>query len=246
MDTHCHLDRLQVHNKVCYEDIEFPPNFGGLITNFIDPHLFHMIPNILGKGLNVFGTVGYHPQHAGKIQPGWKDQLVSILNHPKIVAIGETGLDAKHADHTPLSEQLPVYKMQLELARDLDKTLVLHCRDEHFKTLQIAKDILSEDQKIHLHCFTGNQSQATEWLDAFPNLKIGVTNLITNKNMIPLREAIEATPLSYLLLETDAPYMFPRNLRNSYKYKFTHPGMSLNSAVEISKLKNIPLIDVLM
>ena len=69
--------------------------------------------------------------------------------------------------------------------------------------------------------------------------------MITNKNVVPLREAIAAIPLSCLLLETDAPYMFPRNLGKSYKYKFTHPGMSLNSAVEISKLKSMSLIEIL-
>ena len=75
--------------------------------------------------------------------------------------------------------------------------------------LDIAKEIVGVDQKIHLHCFTGNKKQASAWIDSFPNLKIGVTNLVTNKKVIPLREAIEAMPLPRLLLETDAPYMFP-------------------------------------
>ena len=244
-DTHCHLDRLHLQNEISYKDIDFPPNFGGLITNFIDPNLFDMAPDILDQAENIFGTIGYHPQHAGKMNKGWKSQLISLLDHPKIIAVGETGLDAKHAEHTPISQQILVYRMQLEIARDYNKPLVLHCRDEHSKMLDIAKQIVEFDQKIHLHCFTGNKSQASAWVDSFPNLKIGVTNLVTNKKVIPLREAIEAMPLSRLLIETDAPYMFPRNLGKSYKHKFTHPGMSLNAAAEISKIKNISLIEVL-
>ena len=100
-DTHCHLDRLRTHHEISYKDIDFPPNFGGLITNFIDPYLFDTAPEILDQDEKIFGTIGYHPQHAAKVKDDWRERLVSLINHQKIVAIGETGLDAKHADmHT--------------------------------------------------------------------------------------------------------------------------------------------------
>ena len=86
-DTHCHLDRLHLQNEISYKDIDFPPNFRGLITNFIDPNLFVMVPDILDQVENIFGTIGYHPQHAGKMTKGWKSQLISLLDHPKIIAV---------------------------------------------------------------------------------------------------------------------------------------------------------------
>ena len=146
------MDRLQFQNKISHKDIDFPPKFGELITNFIDPYLFDMVPVILDQAENIFGTIGYHPQHACKMDEGWKSQLISLLGYPKIVAVGDTGLDAKHVEHTPISQQIMVYRMQLEIARDYNKPLDLHCRDEHSKMLDVAKEIVGVDQKIHLLC----------------------------------------------------------------------------------------------
>lgn len=243
-DTHCHLDRLEQHHRVSYMDIDFPPNFAGLITNFIDPQHYRLMDKILLSD-KVYGTVGYHPQHASHYSDDLKTKLTTLLKHPKVLAVGETGLDCKHASHTPLEMQVPMYRLHLELARRLDKPLVLHCRDTHDDMLAIARQMLSPEQPIHLHCFTGTSAQATAWLSSFPNLKIGLTNLITTKSMRELRDAVRTVPLQSLLLETDAPYMFPKNLGRNYPYKFTHPGMSLNVAVEIAKIKGLGVTEVI-
>ena len=109
--------------------------------------------------------------------------------------------------------------------------------------LEMATKTLDRLHKIHLHCFCGNVQQAKEWVDAFPNLKIGLTNLVSSKSVEDLRTAATKIPLDYLLLETDAPYMIPRNVKK-YPAKFTHPGMSFNVAVVLAELKGVTLNEV--
>ena len=243
-DAHCHLDRIYKHYHIRMEDFDLPQQFAGTITNFIDPELYRYIPDLL-KHPKVYGTIGLHPQHAEKFKGVRLQQIKSSLRYPKIVAIGETGLDAKHLSHTQEHNQRRAYQFQLDLVRETCKALVLHCRDKNDDMLAMAKDSLSRDQRIHLHCFTGNITQARQWTDTFPNLKIGLTNLVSAKNAKEIREVAQELPLDKLILETDAPYMVPRNVGKSYRLQFSHPGLSLNVASVIAGLKNIPIVEVM-
>ncbi len=243
-DTHCHLDRLLTRFRVRYEDFGLPKNFAGTISNFIDPENYKMIDDILDND-KVWGTVGIHPQHAGQLTPKLKKQVEKLHENPKILAVGETGLDDKHLRTTSFDDQMEAYKFQLELAEKLDKPVVFHCRDAHDDMFYMAKQFLQHTRRIHLHCFTGNTNQAMEWIDQFPNLKIGITNLVSANSVKALQEAVTKIPLENLLIETDAPYMLPRNLGQIYRQKFSHPGLALNVASVIATLKEKDVLEVI-
>jgi TatD DNase family protein len=150
---------------------------------------------------NVWATVGVHPHHATEGVEG----IVPLLAEPKVVAVGECGLDY-HYDHSPREVQRRVFAEQIALALEADLALVVHTREAWDDTFAIL-DTEGVPARTVLHCFTGGPDEARRGLDAGAYLSF--SGIVTFKGADDVRAAAALCPLDRLLVETDAPFLAP-------------------------------------
>lgn len=156
----------------------------------------------------VYCSVGIHPDGAAKVAAensnAYLDLLAEQLSQPKVMALGEIGLDYYYDDASPRDVQKKVFEQQLALAKDLNVPVIIHNRDAHNDTLELLKKY--RPQGI-VHCFSGSAEIAKEVIKL--GMYIGFTGVITFKNARRAVEAAAEVPLDRLLIETDCPYMAP-------------------------------------
>ena len=251
IDTHCHLDYVferASHSGTFGSFIEqygYPKSFGGCITMVCDPAAFSSFglwKELLEEG-NVYGAFGIHPHHAQYYNDDLESKVLEGIAHPRCVAFGEIGLDySKHSPSSP-EVQKRIFKQQLELAVGLGKPIVLHCRDAEEDMLQILQSCsIPPETKIHLHCCSTAPDVTQRFLDAFPNLFIGITcNVTYHSTKDTVQKTVQVVDLERVLLETDSPYLTP----TGYKQRWNHPTMVLRVAEKVAELKQIPIEDVL-
>lgn len=152
----------------------------------------------------IWGGVGIHPEDALNLPEDWLGQIQEMLKEPKMVAVGEIGLDYHWLDACPKGRQQEVFATQLELARELALPVVVHDREAHADTLEFLK---KHKPAGVVHCFSGSWETAREILDL--GMYIGLGGVVTFKNARHAVEVARNIPLERLVLETDAPYMAP-------------------------------------
>ncbi|KAK5872346.1 hypothetical protein PBY51_013059 [Eleginops maclovinus] len=254
IDTHCHIDML--YGKLGFHGTfdsfrrhyqsSFPPEYRGCITNFCNPRA--TAKEALWEGLlaedMVWGAFGCHPHFAKFYSNVHERNTLMAMRHPKAVAFGEIGLDYSHKNSTETTKQKEVFERQLRLAVAMRKPLVIHCRDADDDLLEIMKQCVPRDHKIHRHCFTNSYPVIEPFLKEFPNLYVGFTALITYYNAAGARDAVRQIPLNRIVLETDAPYFLPRQVKKDV-CRFAHPGMGIYTLQELSLLKGEDMATVL-
>ncbi|MBZ7743624.1 3'-5' ssDNA/RNA exonuclease TatD [Klebsiella variicola] len=158
-----------------------------------------------------WSTAGVHPHDGSSWSPAVAEAIYTLAREPQVVAIGECGLDFNRNFSTP-QEQEAAFSAQLALAAELSMPVFLHCRDAHDRFLALLKPWLEKIPGAVLHCFTGSRSEVQECLDL--GLFIGITGWVCDERRgLELRELLPAIPAERLLLETDAPYLLPRDLK---------------------------------
>jgi TatD DNase family protein len=168
----------------------------------------------------IYATAGVHPHHARECTPQTLTDLRQLAKHPRCVAIGECGLDFNR-NYSPHPDQEKWFVAQLELGLELGKPLFLHSRDAHPRFSQIVASYKVE--KAVAHCFTGKREELKAYLDL--GLYIGITGWICDERRGKhLLELVKEIPRDRLLLETDAPYLTPRDLRPQPKAQRNEPG----------------------
>jgi TatD DNase family protein len=166
-------------------------------------------------------TAGIHPHHAVDVNALTADQLRQLIARPEVLAVGECGLDF-FRNFSPPDSQVSAFRMQLELARELRKPVFLHQRDAHRQFVQIVSEYRSGLTGGVAHCFTAGADEAREYLDL--GLHIGITGWICDERRgAHLKELVKFIPLDRLLVETDAPYLLPRDLRPKPKSRRNEP-----------------------
>lgn len=207
IDSHCHLD-----------DPKFAPDFEAVLDRAAAAGVTRMLSIGTGDGPpeldravrladrypQILATVGVHPHDAAKATPETIFHLEALAKHPKVVAIGEIGLDY-HYDFSPRDVQLALFIDQLHLARRLNLPITIHTREAWEDTVAILKQHWQGEGIMH--CFTGDAAQAREALAL--NLHLAFGGVVTYKTADNIREAAAATPDDRLLIETDAPYLAP-------------------------------------
>lgn len=159
----------------------------------------------------LFATAGIHPHHASELDAHSIDALRQLLASPAAVAVGECGLDY-YRDFSPRERQREAFAAQLALAAELGRPVFLHQRNAHDDFVAILRAAAPKLEGGVAHCFTGGPRELHDYLDL--GLHIGVTGwLCDERRGGDLREALPAVPLDRLLLETDAPYLLPRDLK---------------------------------
>jgi len=234
IDTHCHLD-LNL-----YEDIDVViKNMNGnkIIAAGVDLESSKHVLELVEKYPNVYGVIGLHPEEIDKYDESFLIFLGENINNPKIVGIGEIGLDY-HYTKEKIELQKEVFIKQIELAKKYNKTIVVHSRDAAFDTLEILKKE-ANDLKIVLHCFGYSLELAKEFLKL--DCMLGIGGVVTFKNGKKLVEVVENTSIDRLLLETDSPYLSPEPFRG----KKNEPFNIIYVAKKIAELKNISEEEVL-
>ncbi|XP_069063517.1 putative deoxyribonuclease TATDN2 [Pleurodeles waltl] len=253
IDTHCHLDML--YSKLPFTGTfakfrqvyssTFSKQFQGCIADFCNPRVTKKFPweDMLQEDM-VWGAFGCHPHFARFYNDFHERELLQAMRHPKTVAFGEMGLDYSHKCSTEITVQHKVFERQLQLAVGLRKPLVIHCRDADEDVLRIMKKAVPRDYKIHRHCFTGRFSVIEPFLEAFPNMAVGFTAVVTYPSASEAREAVSKIPLERIIVETDAPYFLPRQVHKRQS-QYAHPGLAIHTVNEIARIKELPPTSVL-
>ena len=191
---------------------------------------------------NMFYTIGVHPHHANEINDDYLKKLKDVITTNNPHAIGETGLDF-FRNLSTYEQQIYVFEEQIKIAIDTNKPLFLHQRDSHDDFIKILRKYSSDISKAVVHCFTGTQEQLDDYLEL--DFYIGVTGWICDeKRNVELRKTIKNIPLEKLMIETDCPYLIPKNLVEKPKNNRNEPS-NLNHIInEIAELMEID-IDIL-
>ena len=158
---------------------------------------------------HVYAAVGIHPENCGDLVPQHMDELRQLARRPKVVAIGEIGLDYYWAENPPREFQQQVFRAQLELALELNLPVIIHDRDAHCDTLAIVKEYPA--LRGVFHCYSGSVEMARELLDR--GWYLGFDGPVTYKNARKTVEVAEMIPLDRILIETDSPYLSPVPMR---------------------------------
>ncbi len=155
----------------------------------------------------IYSSVGIHPHEAKDAPADISAVFESFLRDPRVVAIGEAGLDYYY-DHSPRDVQRRVLREQLELAREAAFPFIFHQRDAFEDFLAILREVWQAPMRGVVHCFTGDAAQAQILTQEF-GLCLGIGGVVTFKTAEPLREAVRSVGLQSLVLETDCPYLAP-------------------------------------
>jgi TatD DNase family protein len=185
----------------------------------------------------LFATAGIHPHHASEFDKHSIDALARLLENQAVVAVGECGLDY-FRNYSPKSDQLCAFEAQLELAAAVGKPAFLHQRDAHDDMLRLLRRHRDRLPGGVAHCFTGDREQMAAYLDL--DLYIGLTGWVCDdRRGEPLRRAVVSLPLERLLLETDAPYLLPRDLDPPPKGRRNEPKFLPHIARRVASLMSL-------
>jgi len=183
----------------------------------------------------LFATAGVHPHHAETLQPADRDTLARLAGHTNIVAVGECGLDY-YRDYSPRAVQRRAFEWQLELATRVGKPVFLHQRDAHDDFVTILREHRPALVGAVAHCFTGDRAQLDAYLEL--DLAIGITGWICDERRgLHLRQIVPHIPAAQLLLETDGPYLLPRDLQPAPRSRRNEPMYLPHIAATVAKAR---------
>ncbi len=232
VDSHCHLDLPelagdlpQLLEAMQRNDIGCAVCIGVTLEDF---------PRILALAEahpNILATVGVHPENTGVKEPTI-DSLVELARHPRVVGIGETGLDYYWHKDAP-GWQRERFRTHIRAARAAGKPLVVHNRDATADTLRVLTEENASDVGGVMHCFTETWDVAEQALDL--GFHISISGIVTFKNALVVKEVARRVPLDRLLVETDAPYLAPVPFRG----KINQPAYVRHVAEEIASLRGV-------
>jgi TatD DNase family protein len=183
----------------------------------------------------IYATIGVHPHDASKTQPETFARLTQLAAHPKVLAIGEIGLDY-HYDFSPRDVQRTVFERQLEIAAAAQKAIVIHTREAWDDTLAILR--AGGHGRGILHCFTGDEHQARQVLDLGFHLSFG--GVLTFPKADVVRQAARIAPPDRILVETDCPYLAPVPHRG----KRNEPAFVVETARRLAEVRGCALEDI--
>ncbi|MBI1830956.1 MAG: TatD family hydrolase [Planctomycetes bacterium] len=181
-------------------------------------------------------TVGMQPNHVAEATPTAWDEVVALAQRPEVVALGETGLD-RYWDYTPFAQQEDYFARHLDLARKIDRAVVIHCRDAEADTVRMLRADYDRHGPVRavMHSFTGDLATAQACLEM--GLHISFAGMLTYKNAQNLRDVAAKMPLDRVLVETDCPYLAPVPHRG----KRNEPAFVVNTAEVLAQTLGVSL-----
>lgn len=209
IDSHCHLHMLPEYtgNPQAASDAVYAAHDAGvkaMLTVAVDAESTNVVESLTNQFDSVYGAIGLHPNASEMGLP--KGYFDSLETNPRLIAIGETGLDY-YRDQADPSQQKKVLCQHIGAAKELRKPLIIHIREAFDDTLATLRKERASDIGGIIHCYTGT------WEDAQPLLDLGFyfsfSGIITFKNAYDLRDVVRQIPIERLLVETDSPFLAP-------------------------------------
>jgi TatD DNase family protein len=186
---------------------------------------------------DVFAVIGVHPHDAKDITAETYEQLRKLAQHPKVVGLGETGLDFYY-DNSPREDQRQHFRHFIRLTRELDLPLSMHVRDAYEEAARTLQEEGAGRIRGVMHCFTGNAQEAKTLLEL--GLYISFSGIVTFKSASDLRAVAKAVPLDRLLIETDCPLLAP----TPYRGKRNEPAYVVQVAKTVAEVKGVSFTEI--
>ncbi|MDH3662900.1 MAG: TatD family hydrolase [Alphaproteobacteria bacterium] len=240
VDSHCHLDfpklvedREGVLARAEEAGVKVMQTIGTKLSSFAG------VLAIAEAYPNVWCSVGVHPHSADQEGPDSPDALLKHTDHPRVIGIGEAGLDYHYENSTP-DNQAKGFRAHIEAARVSGLPLIVHTRSADDDTLAIMKDELKNGRyEAVIHCYSSSPDLGYEAVEL--GFCLGLGGILTFSRSDELRTTIEKIPLDRLLLETDAPYLTPAPFR---KIKTNEPAYVAHVAAKLAEVKQVPVADI--
>lgn len=237
-DSHTHLNAEQFNDDIP-ETIERAKELGVTkmaVVGFDTPTIEKSL-QLSHDYLNIYSIIGWHPTEAGSYTKDIEKKLQEQLTMPKVVALGEIGLDYYWMDD-PKEVQAEVFRRQIAIAKEMNLPISIHTREALADTYQILKEEDIRDIGGIMHSFSGDFEWAKRFLDL--GMHISFSGVVTFKKAQDVQEAATHVPLDRLLVETDAPYLAPV----PYRGKRNEPGYTRYTVEKIAELRNLPVEEV--
>jgi len=236
VDSHCHLnykglieDQAGVIARAAAAGVVGMLNISTRESEWDD------VVHVAARSLNIWSSIGIHPHEADTHPDVDTAKLVEASAHPKVVAIGETGLDYYY-DHSDRARQRASFRSHIAAARETGLPLIVHTRDAEADTAEILAEEMAKGQYSGvIHCFTASRHFAEAALDL--GLYISISGIVTFKNAKDLQETAAALPESRLLIETDAPFLAPVPHRG----RPCEPAYVVDTARFLAGLRGVPV-----
>ena len=234
IDSHCHLDYPGLSEDLAQVIARAEAAGVGLMLSIgTRVHKFEQVLAIAERHDHVFCTVGTHPHNAADEPDVTAEDLVKLARHPKVVGIGEAGLDY-HYDHSPRDAQTRSFRVHIEAARETGLPLVIHSREAEADTATILEEeMVKGGFKPLLHCFSSKAELAERGLKL--GAYVSFSGILTYKNAEDIRATARQVPMDRLLVETDAPYLAPVPHRG----KTNEPAFVVKTLEKLAEVKGV-------
>jgi TatD DNase family protein len=237
VDSHCHLDYFGADADAIVARAG-AAGVGVMVTIGTKLSEFPQVLAIAERHENVYCSVGVHPHEAASEPDISVERLVELARHPKVVGIGETGLDYYY-DHSPRERQREVFQMHIDAARAVSLPLIIHNRNSDSDLIEILyKNSISHNVFGVVHCFSSTRQLAEKAMKI--GFHISLSGIVTFKNAGELREIAADLPDDRLLVETDAPYLAPMPHRG----KKNEPAFVAHTARLIAELRGVSEVEL--
>lgn len=236
IDSHCHLDFPELASDESGVLARArTAGVAGMLTIGTRLDRFEGVRAIAERHQNIWCSVGVHPHEAKEEGQHTPDRLIEATRHPKVVGIGETGLDFYY-EHSPRAEQAESFRAHIAAARQTGLPLIVHTRDADAETGDILEEEFGKGAYGGLiHCFSSGRRVAERALAL--GFYVSISGIVTFKAANELREIVRDIPLDRLLVETDAPYLAPVPKRG----KTNEPAFVAHTAAKVAELKGVSL-----
>ncbi len=238
VDSHAHLDGKQfdADRQACIQRA-LDNGISHILTVGCDLESSAASVALALKYEQIYASVGVHPHDASEITPQSLQQLRELLARPKVVALGEIGLDF-FRDRSPRDCQRHAFRQQIRLAKEVGKPIIVHDRDAHDEVLQILQEEDAATVGGVLHCFSGDLEMAQKCLDL--GFYLSFPGTITYPKNDSARDVVKAVPIDRMLVETDCPYLTPQQFRG----KRNEPAYVRYTAEKVAEIKGLTSADV--
>ena len=234
VDSHCHLDFPELSgNLASVLESMVSQGVSHALCVSVSLEGFPGVRALAESHPNLFASVGVHPDHREGEEPT-QERLVELAAHPRVVAIGETGLDYYRLSGD-LEWQRERFRTHIRAARQSAKPLIIHTREAAADTLRLMREEEADSAGGVMHCFTETWATAEAALDL--GFHISFSGIVTFRNAMSIREVAAKVPLDRLLVETDSPYLAP----TPYRGKTNQPAYVRHVAEEVARVRGIPV-----
>ena len=233
IDSHCHLDHEPLLSDLS-NVIKRSKDVGieKLLTICTSFESFSKVKELINRDEMIYGTIGIHPHETTTNIISSKQIIENLNENPKIIGIGETGLDFYY-NNSEKDKQIVSFKEHIEASIKTNIPLIVHSRDAEKETFEILNEYKNSKMKILMHCFTGSKEFSEKLLTL--NAYFSASGIITFKNSLDLQETFKSIPMENILIETDSPFLAPVPKRG----KKNEPSFIDFTATKLAEIKNL-------